>query len=818
QARDVWSARWIESFVSDVRFALRQLRKAPTFAAAGILTLTLGIGATTTMFSVLYGVLLRPLPFEDASRLVVLHETTPLVGTVSVSYPDFSDWRAQSRQFSQLAFVHDVGFTLGGVARPESLSGDAVSANLLSMLGVRPLLGRDFTAAEERPGTNQVAMLSYALWQSRFGGNPDVLGRTLTLDGRAFAIVGVLPPAYRFLHRADVLVPIGVWRADDRDEAEQRGRRGDSVVVGRLAPAASLASARGELQGIASRLETAYPATNDRFGVQLESLRDVLVGDVRPTLLVLGGAVLLVLLVACANVANLLLSRDVARAREIALRSVFGASRMRIAAQMLTESLVFAALGGCLGLLAAVGGVRALTALMPEELARFVSLNGFVLLFTAGVIVLVTLLFGIAPAMHFARPHARASLREDARTASAGVQRGRWRALLAASEIALALVLLAGAGLMTRSLVRLLSVDPGFRVDHLLTATMDLPMLRYADDGAKLRFWSQLLERLQATPGVETAALGTVVPFTGNHNRGDITIEGMALPSPGSFPHPDYHLVSPGYVRLLGITVLRGRTFTDADIEGAPRVGLINAHLAEQYFPGQNPIGKRFMLGHPAASQPPEWITIVGEVGDTKLYGLANPSRLEIYLPYRQAPAGQMNLLVRSAAPPASLTTAIRDAVASIDKDEAVPDVTPMDDLRMQSVGNRRTALILLGIFSALALLLAAIGIYGVIAYSVAQRGQEIGIRAALGAQQGDILAMVLAQGGRIALVGALAGLVVAAALTRLMSGLLYSVSAFDPVTFASASGVLVAVAMLASYVPARRAARVDPMVALRCE
>jgi putative ABC transport system permease protein len=818
QGRDAWGSRWLESFVVDVRFACRQLRKAPTFAAAGILTLALGIGANTTMFSVLYGVLLRPLPFEDSSSLIVLNETTPKVGRVSVSYPNFSDWRAESRQFSQMAFLHAMAFTLGGVGRPESLAGDAVSTNYLSMLGVRPVVGRDFTAAEEHAGTNRVAILSYALWQSHFGGRRDVVGRTMTLNDRAVTIVGVLPAAYRFIDRPDLLLPIGVWREDEAEEAGARGNRGDSVVVGRLAPGASVASARAELRAIAGRLAAAYPSSNERFGVQLQGLRDVLVGDARPMLLVLGGAVVLVLLIACANVANLLLSRDVARGREIALRTVFGASRLRIASQMLTESLVFATLGGALGLVAALVGVRAVTALLPPDLAPFVTMNGVVLLFTAVVIGLVTLLFGIAPAMHFARPNARASLRDDARTASAGSERSRWRAWLAASEIALALVLLAGAGLMTRSLARLLSVDPGVRTDHVLTVDIDLPSHRYADDDTRRAFWASLLDRVRTTPGVEGAALGTVVPFTDNHSRADITIEGLPLPTPGSFPHPDYHVVSAGYLRSLGVTLLRGRNFTDADGDHASRVGLVNAQLAAQYFPGQDPVGKRFMMGRPSPGEPPEWITVVGEVADTKLYGLANPARLEIYLPYGQAPGGHMTLLVRSAATPASITPAIRDAVAAIDKDQPVDALTMLDDLRMQSVGNRRTALILLGLFSALALLLAAIGIYGVVAYSVAQRGQEIGIRAALGAGQGDILRMVLTQGGRIAILGAAGGLVAAAALTRLMSGLLYAVSAFDLPTFAGAFALLVAVAMLACYVPARRAARVDPVAALRCD
>lgn len=804
----------------DVRHALRALRRSPGFVAVAVLTLALGIGANSAMFSVVYSALLRPLPYRDGDRLAVLDETTPKVGEVSVSYPDFLDWRSQTRRLSGMAFVHSVGFDLVGTDRPVTVSGEAVSANFLSLLGVRPALGRDFTSSEEEPGAAPVALLSHALWQSRYGADPGVLGRTITLDARTFTIVGVLPAGFRSLDDLDVLLPIGVWRAANADAAADRGSRGDAEVVGRLAPGSSLADARVEMSAIAARLAREYPASNDRFGAKVVPVRDYLVGNVRPSLLVLFGAVLFVLLIACGNVANLLLARGAGRAREIALRVALGASRVRIVSQLLVESLVLALLGGGLGLLLAAGGLRALAALVPKALlgGGAIGLNGTVLLFTAGTILVVALLFGTVPALRFARPDVHAELRERGSTTSGGASHGRLRALHAGSEITLALVLLTGAGLMMKTMVRLSSVDPGFRVDRVETMEIDLRARRYDDDVAKLGFWRPVLERIRALPGVRSAAVGTVVPLTGYHNRTDITIEGMPLPRAGMFPHPDYHFVSPGYLATLEIPLIRGRDFGQADRAGAPPVALVNAALARRYFPGRDPVGKRFMFGHPSAGKAPEWVTIVGEVGDTKLYGLANPARLEVYLPYLQYPPGEGTLLVKSKGDPGALASAIRGIVTSVDPDQPVGAVSTMSELRSRSVGDRRMTLILLGIFSGLAVLLAAIGVYGVIAYSASRRVPEMAVRMALGAQRRDVLRLVLAQSGRIALAGIGVGVAAALALTRLMTGLLYGVSPFDPLTVVAAAALLGSIALLAGYLPARRAARVDPMRVLREE
>ncbi|HEV2420126.1 MAG TPA: ABC transporter permease [Candidatus Acidoferrales bacterium] len=823
-SHDSWGWAWLEHLSQDLRFAFRMFAKSPGFTAIAVLTLALGIGANTAIFSVVYGVLLAPLPYNQPSQLVVLNETTPRVGTVSVSYPNFYDWQKTSKSFSQMAIVQDVGFNLGGVSQPQVISGDAVSPSFLSMLGVRPFLGRDFEPSEGKSGTAPVVMLSYSLWKTRFGGDPSVIGRTILLDQKSFTIVGVLPLNYRSPDNTDVLEPIGVWITNNAEEVAERGDRGDTFVIGRLAPGVTFGKASVEMNGIVAELAREYPRENGQGGVALRPMREVFVGDsLQSEVLVLFGAVMFVLLIACANVANLFLVRGAARTKEIALRIAFGASRSRIIRQMLTESLVLACFGGILGVGLAVGGIRGLAALIPMGTlaGATVSLNGMVLLFMGGVVLLAAFLFGLAPAVHSTRPDVQSELKEGTRTTSAGAKAGKLRSMLVITEISLALVLLVGAGLMMKSLYRLLWVDPGFRTAHVMSMEMDLRTQQYSKDPAIRNFWQQVLDSTRVLPGVESASVGTVVPFTGNHSRSDISIEGMALPKPGSYPHPDVHIVSPGYANTLGISLLRGRTFTDADNETGVKVGLINRRLAQQYFPHTDPIGKRFMFGDLAfltTKNPPEWITIVGVLSDTKLYGLANPSRLEVYLPFRQGPDSHMNLLVKSTIEPAVLISEIRGAVSSVDKDQPIFGIATMNELRSQSMNGRQTTLILLGAFSALALALAAIGIYGVISYSVAQRTHEIGIRMALGAQRKDVLRMVLKQGGKIALIGTVIGIAAAFGLTKLMSSLLFSVSASDPLTFAGVAVLLLLVAMLACYIPARRAVRVDPMIALRYE
>jgi len=800
--------------VQDLKFAIRMLAKSPGFTLVAVLTLALGIGANTAIFSIVNAVLLRPLPFQDSAQLVLMRETYKGVGNVSVSYPNFLDWRQQSHSFSSMAVINNVAFNLSGVPQPENIGGYAVSPNFLALVGVRPVLGREFLPSEEKPGTAPVILLSYQLWQSHLGADPAVIGRSITLDGRSFSIVGILPPAFRLLDRTDVLVPIGVFAADLTD----RGERGDTDVVGRLSPGVRLAQAAVEMNTITARLAAQYPQTNHGFGAHLESFREAFSGDTRLAVLVLFGAVVFVLLIACVNVANLFLVRGAARAREIALRQAFGASRGRLIRQMLTESLVLAFCGGVLGIILGAWGVSSLGYLLPADSLQTmgVRMDLSVFLFAAVIIVLVALAFGLIPALQATLPDLQATLKEGGRSATSTSAQHRLRGALAIAETALALVLLVGAGLMLKSLYHLIQVSPGFQPARVLYMEMDLRTDQYSKDPAILNFWQQVLDRVRVIPGVESVALGTVVPLTGNHRRSDITIEGLPTPGPGEFPHPDRHNVSATYLTTMGIPLLRGRNFSEADNETAPDVALINSTMARRFWTDGDPIGKRFLWGHPGKDE--KWITIVGVVADTKLYGLDNPARLEVYSPYRQRPSADMNLVVRSTMDPASLTSAIRASVAAIDKDQPIFDVHTMQQLVDDSISTRRLTLVLLGIFSALALILAAIGIYGVMAYSVALRTQEIGIRMALGAQQKDVLRLILGQGARIAFFGVTIGLVAAAALARLLSSLLFSVSASDPITFAAVSILLVAIALLACYIPARRALRVDPIIALRYE
>ena len=819
ECRDARGVRIMETIMLDLRYGLRMLHKSPGFTAVAVLTLALGIGANTAIFSVLYSILLRPLPYQDAARLVVLNETTPKVGMVSVSYPNFLDWRAQSRAFSGMAVVNSVGFTLTGIDQAENITGEAVSSKFLSILGVHPILGRDFDAPEDKPGAAPVVLLSYPVWQSEFGGDRNVTGRSIALNGRSFVIIGVLPRGFRWIEKTDVLEPLGVW-ATNNSACGERGERGDAVVIGRLAPEIHLAQAQAEMDGIGARLAQAYPGTNDQFGVSLRPVRDVFVGQIRPAVLVLFAAVIFVLLIACANVANLFLMRAAGRAREMALRVAIGATRGRVMAQLLAESFILTSLGGAAGLALAKVTVRGIASLIPASMlaGAVIDLNMPALIFAAGVVVLSTFAFGLAPALQASRADLQPRLQEGGRTASAGAGTGRWRGALVIAEVSLALILLAGEGLMMTTLHRLLLVDAGIRTERLLTMQLTLRGDQYHKDAEISNFWDQLLRRVRALPGIQDAALGQGVPFTDDHSRTDITVEGMALPKPGSLPHPDVHIVSPAYLRTLGARLLRGREFGDMDAAKAPRVAMINARLARQFFDGRDPIGRRFMFGRPSANRTPDWITIVGVAGDTKLYGLENPSRLEVYIPLHQDMSGSMTLVVKSAGDPAALTSAIRGAVASIDKAQPILDVATMEELVRDSVTTQRITFIVMGTFSALSLILAAIGIYGVISYSVAQRTQEIGIRMALGAQPGVVLRMVIAQGLRLAATGVLIGIVAAPFLTHLMRSLLFSVSSSDPATFAAAALVLACTAILASYVPARRTLRVDPLRALRCE
>jgi putative ABC transport system permease protein len=820
ESHEAWGWAWLETLVQDLRYGARVLRKAPGFAVSAILTLALGTGATTTVFSAIYGVLLRPLPYTSPGRLIVLHETTPQVGQVSVSHPNFVDWQTSARSFSAMSAVYSTDAHLSGLREPRVVSGNIVSANFLTMLGVHPELGRDFTAADEVPHAAPIAMVSDAVWRSQFGADPGALGRTVVLDGIATTIVAVLPPGFQTLDPIDILQPLGAIADDSAFNA--RGQHGDMVVIGRLADGVSLDAATAEMRGIAARLATQYPATNDQYGVDLKPIRDTMAGTLRTTLWLLFGAVAFLLLIACANVANLLLVRAAARGKEISLRVTCGASRGRIIRQMVTESLVLAVCGGVAGLALAAAGVRGFEVLLtPFALVGApIGLSGWVLLFTALMALATTLFFGLVPAVYATRPSLQAELKESSRTTTATRSQQRLRSALATLEIALALLLLVGAGLMARSLLGLMAVDPGFRTDRLLTIGVSLSTPRYADGTAVGPFWTRLLTEARALPGVESAALGTGVPLTGNHSRSDVTFEGMPLPRVGQWPHPDVHRVTPGYLATLGVPLLRGRDFTDADSANQPRVALISQQVADRFFPHDDAVGKRLMFGHPPApaNGPPRWLTIVGVVGPTKLYGYENPARLEVYVSAAQQTRDTMTLILKSSLDPAALTSAARSVVSGIDPDQPISQVVTMTQLRSDALSSSRLVLTLLGLFSGLAVLLAVVGVYGVVSYGVARRTHEVGIRMALGAAPMDILRTMVGEGAMVAGIGVGAGLALAAGLTRLLSGLLFAVSPLDAVTFGAVSLVVAGVALAATYVPARRAIRVSPVNALRSE
>jgi putative ABC transport system permease protein len=812
--RAQWGGQFWQTLGQDARYGLRQLRRNPGFAAAAVLTLAMGIGASVAIFSVVYATLLRPLPFRDASRLYKLNETTPKVGMVSVSYPNFLDWQRQSHAFAAMSYVHHESLLLTGNGRPHYYGGLAVSSNFFTTLGVRPALGRGFMPHES--GTDVV--LSYPLFQQQFHGSAGALGQTLRLDGQDFDVVGVLPPSFRWPNQTKFLIPLRYWIAHNHAEATDRGDRGDSAVFGRLAPGAGVRQARTEMAGIAARLARAYPGTNDQFGAALTPLRDAFVGSEQPALLVLLGGVVFLLLIACANVANLFLVRGAARGREIAVRLALGASRGRIVRQLLTESLVLATLGGMAGLGLALGGVRWLAALVPATLGGGADpgLSAPILLSALAIVGLAAVLFGLGPALQAARPAVQAELKQESAGLAPSRRRGGLRSLVAGGELALAVMLLIGAGLMTQTLYRLMHASPGFQPRHRYAMEIRLRP-GYHTDAAVVNFWRQVLRRIRAVPGVERAAVGDNVPFTGNHSRADITLAGMPLPRPGSFPHPDLHFVSPGYFATMGIPLLRGRDFTAHDTAHAPHVAIINRLLARQYFGHANPVGRRLTFGDASAAKP-DWFTIVGVAGNTKLYGLAHPPRLEVYLSAWFAPDTDMDVLVQSRAAASALEPELRAAAAAVDREQPVFEADSMTALIDHSIATPQTTFWLLALFSLAALVLAAVGVYGVIACAVAQRTHEIGIRMALGARSVDVLRSVLGQGATLAAGGVLAGWAGAWALTRFLASLLYHVHPADPRTFAAAAGVLAAVALLAAYVPARRAARIDPLLALRSE
>lgn len=803
----------------DVRYALRMLAKNPAFTAIAVIALALGIGANSAIFSVVDAVLLRPLPFKNPNQLVMLWENAAHLGFPrdTPSPANFLDWQKQATSFTGMAAMIERSFNLTGAGEPERLEGRRVSANLLQLLGVSPQLGRTFVPEDDKPGTH-VVLLSHSLWQRRFGSDPGAVGRALTLDGVSYTVVGVMPPLVQlpgFDNRNDQLwVPI----AFPPEEAAQRGNHFLEVIA-RLKPGITLKQARAEMDTIAARLEKQYPSYNLRRGAVVVPLHEQVVGEIRPALLILLGAVGFVLLIACANVANLLLARAAARQKEIALRLALGASRSRLTRQFLTESLLLALLGAGLGLLLALAGIRVLRTFIPDTVAQVgtISINGTVLVFTLLVALVTGITFGLVPAIQGSHFNLNDTLKESGRDAAGGSKGNRIRGLLVIGEVAVSFVLLIGAGLLINSFVHLRNLDPGFRSDHLLTMKVNLSDVKYPDRERRVAFFDEVMRRVRELPGVQSAAVASNLPLTYNGDSMSISVEGVADPPPDQQPDVIYRAIGSGYFATMGIPIVRGRDFTDQDNGGSKNVVIISEKTAQQFWPGQDPIGKRLKPGLSTSSSP--WREVIGIVKDVRQNDFVASPKRQMYFSYGQLKNIAANaLVVRTNIEPMSLAVPVRNAIWSVDKDQTVADIDTMDHIVAQAVARQRFSMLLLGLFAALALLLASIGIYGVMSYSVAQRTREIGIRIALGARRADVLQMTVKQALKLVGAGMIMGLIAAFLLTRVLASLLFGISPTDPITFIAISVVLLAVAILASYLPALRATKVDPIMALRAQ
>jgi len=799
------------------------LVKSPGFTFVAVVALALGIGANTAIFSVVNAVLLRPLPFVNAEQLVKVYGGRARGGTgyTPVSYPDFADYKKQAQSFDRVASYSLAGTTLmSGGDEPERLDGAVVSAELFPMLDAKPALGRVFSAEEDQPGAAPVIVLSYGLWQRRFNSDPKISGQEIKIGGRTATVLGVMPAGFKFPVQAD---RVDYWSPLSSDPGiapllTARGMRFLPVIAS-LKPNVTLRQAEAEMNTIASRLAAQYPATNTGGSVHLESLHEDLVGDIRPALLVLLGAVGFVLLIACANVANLSLARAAARSKEIAIRTALGASRMRVVRQLLTESLLLSLCGGAVGLMLAVWGVDLLVAASPPDIPRLaeIGIDGRVLLFTLGVSILTGIVFGIAPALQISKHDLNESLKEGDRGSTEGLRRNRVRGLLVVSEVALSLMLLVGAGLLIKSFLHLLETDPGYDTERVLAADIALARTKYPEPDQQAVFFQQAIQRVAALPGVEAVGATTLLPLGGSDTRISFNIEGHPPFPRGETPAARYQIASPDYFRVMNIPLHKGRSFTEQDAKDSPPVVIVSEAFARRFFADEDPIGKRVLIDTVAENPPPS--EIIGVVGDVRHGGLDAKTEMGFYVSYLQSPARNMELVVRSRSiDPALLSSDVRGAIKEIDKNQLIWEMRTMSRLVAQSVAPRRFNMLLLGAFAFVALVLAIVGIYGVMAYTVTQRTHEIGIRLALGAQTTDVLRLIVTQGMMLALVGVGIGLAGAFATTRLMRSLLYGVSATDPLIFFGVSLLLAFVALVACYIPARRAMRVDPMVALRYE
>ena len=815
----------MDAFWKDVKFGVRMLLRSPGFTATAILTLALGIGANTALFSVVNGVLLNHLPFPRANELVTLYENKPNFKYGSISYPNFLDWQRNNRTFQLIAAYRPDDFTVAGAGNPERVDGVMVSADFFPTLGVQPMLGRGFSADEDRLGGKPVVLISAGYWKRNYGSARDIVGKPLTIDGKDYEIVGVIPASFHLdiqnFRTSDLYVPLGQW--DDVIFHKRIVAMGMDGIA-RLKPGVTIEQARADMDSVARNLASVYPEDDSDVGATVVSLKEKMVGEIRPYLLVLLAAVFFVLLISCVNVANLMLARSNGRAREFAIRTALGASQTRVIRQLLTESVLLSLCGGALGLILAAWGTQAALSLLPESLPRAeeIGLDGRVLIFTLAVSLLAGIVFGLAPALRTARPDMQETLKEGSRGASTAKRSAQ--NVFVVMELAMALVLLVGAGLMIRSLTRLWSVSPGFNPKNVLYFNVGLsPSMKQATPDAVRYDLRKLHDTLAALPGVQQISMQRGgLPMWGD-SEDAFWIDGQAKPARhADMPSALWYEVEPDYLKAMGIPLIRGRFFTAQDNEYSPLVTVIDESFAEKYFPHEDPIGKGIVdefLGKPAE--------IIGVVGHVKHWGLDDKINLnaQFYIPFMQIPdkfisraADSTGVLIRTQGEPLALVGAVRKKVLETNSQDVVFEAHSYEEIVSRSFAERWFSMVLLGVFAALALVLSSIGIYGVISYVVGQRTHEIGIRIALGAQRKDVLALVLGEGTRTTLLGVGIGLVAALGLTRLMVSVLYGVSATDPLTFVAVAGVLAAVALAACYIPARRAMRVDPIVALRYE
>ncbi|HYL72624.1 MAG TPA: ABC transporter permease [Bryobacteraceae bacterium] len=809
----------METYWQDLRYGIRVLLKNPGFTAVAVLTLAIGIGANTAIFSVVNAVLLRPLPFHDPGALCLVTERMPTIPVLGPSYLNLQDWQKENHSFENIASAVNATFTVTGSAQPERVQGQMASASLFPLLGVTAAKGHTFLPEEDRAGGPPVVLITDGYWRTHYAAAADVLGKIIMLDNTPRTIVGILPAGFQLIQPADVLIPFEPWAKKLPDD---RSWHPGIIAVGRLKNGVTLEQARAEMTTIAKRMEQAYPVNNTGVGANVNRMQDQLVQNVRPALLVLLGAVALVLLIACANIANLLLARATSRRREMAVRTAIGAARGRILRQLLTESTLLALAGGAAGVAMAYGGIAPLVKLAGNSIPNLgpIGVDYQVLLFVCVLVALASILFGLGPALQSSRLDLRSALNEASRGSTGSAGQRRLRSFLVVAEIALAIVLLVGAGLLLRSFELLQSVQPGFRPGNLLVADVPLSPQAYKQPAARLNFFERLLERSQALPGVTSAGGAPFLPVSGGGARIYFNIQGRPPKSGHDYIILGYRPVSSRYLQTLGVPLLEGRYLADSDTDHSPFVAVVNRAMARQYFGNDSPLGKRFQWGALPENQQP-WHEIVGVVGDMK-QNLDTDSPAEAYIPYRQAdsilPVFFMSVVLRTANDPRTLAAGLRSAVHDLDPNQPLVRIRTMEENIATSVSAPRFRTTLLGIFAVSALLLSIIGLYGVMTYSVNQRIPEIGIRVTLGAQRSEIVGLVLGQGLRLALIGIALGIGGAFGLSRILAGFLFGVGATDALTYVAVAGLLLLVAMLACYIPARRAMQVDPMIALRYE